>query len=227
VSGLFGPDELLAAYARGVFPMADSREDPRLFLIDPDRRGVIPFERFHVPRRLARTVRQAPYRVTLNTAFDAVLKACAAPRSYARDTWINAGIIALYQALHQRQAAFSVECWNDDDLVGGLYGVSLGAAFFGESMFSTATDASKIALVHLVAILRTCGYQLLDTQFLTEHLQQFGALEISRARYRSRLAAALQAPAPARWPAEALPERLALQVAVGAAPAEDGPPPRA
>lgn len=213
MSAPFGPEHLLDAYARGVFPMADSREDPRLFLVDPDRRGILPLDAFHVPRRLARTVRRQPYRITINQAFEAVLDECAAPRGERDETWINAPIRALYGALHRRGHAHSVECWQDEMLVGGLYGVSLGAAFFGESMFSRARDASKIALVHLVAILRAAGYRLLDTQFLTDHLAQFGAMEISRARYRLLLGQALAPPKALDWPREPQAGRQALSIA--------------
>ncbi len=213
MSAPFGPEHLLDAYARGVFPMADSREDPRLFLVDPDRRGILPLDAFHVPRRLARTVRRQPYRITINQAFEAVLDACAAPRGERDETWINAPIRALYGALHRRGHAHSVECWQDEMLVGGLYGVSLGAVFFGESMFSRARDASKIALVHLVAILRAAGYRLLDTQFLTDHLAQFGAMEISRARYRLLLGQALAPPKALDLPREPQTGRQALSIA--------------
>lgn len=188
----FGADELLACYARGVFPMADSRDDPRIFLLDPDERGVIPLDHFHVPRRLARTVRQDIYTVTVDRAFRRVVDACAAPGPRREDTWINARIIQLYTDLHRRGAAHSLEAWDDDTLVGGLYGVRLGGAFFGESMFSTARDASKVALAHLVARLIRGDFKLLDTQFLTEHLAQFGAETIARETYHARLAEALE-----------------------------------
>lgn len=184
----FGPDDLIACYARGVFPMADARDDPRLFLVDPERRGVLPLDGFHTPRRLVRTVRQDLYEVRIDTAFDAVVEACAQARP---DTWINDPIRALYGRLHRRGQAHSVECWKDGALVGGLYGVSIQSAFFGESMFSLGRDASKVALVHLVARLRAGGYMLLDCQFLTDHLAQFGVTEISRAAYRRRLDQAL------------------------------------
>lgn len=188
----FGPDALLDCYATGIFPMADGRDDPRLFLVDPLSRGIIPLDAFHVPKRLARTVRQQPYSITINTAFDQVVAACAAPASGRLDTWINQPIIALYGALHRRGNAHSLEVWGKDgDLVGGLYGVSIGGAFFGESMFSCATDASKIALVHLVAILKAGHFTLLDTQFMTSHLAQFGTREIPRAEYKVRLEQAL------------------------------------
>jgi leucyl/phenylalanyl-tRNA--protein transferase len=187
----FDAEDLLECYARGVFPMADSRDDEELFLVDPERRGVLPLDRFHVPRRLARTVRADLYEVRFDTAFDAVVAACAEPRPGHPETWINTPIRQLYGRLHRMGRAHSVECWSGDELVGGLYGVSLRAAFFGESMFSRARDASKVALVHLVARLITGGYRLLDTQFLTEHLTQFGTEEISRVDYRRRLARAL------------------------------------
>jgi leucyl/phenylalanyl-tRNA--protein transferase len=187
----FDAEDLLECYARGVFPMADSREDEELFLVDPERRGVLRLDRFHVPRRLARTVRADTYEVRFDTAFADVVAACADPRPGHPETWINAPIRRMYGQLHRTGHAHSVECWSGDELVGGLYGVSLRAAFFGESMFSRARDASKVALVHLVARLIVGGYRLLDTQFLTEHLTQFGAEEISRADYRRRLAASL------------------------------------
>jgi leucyl/phenylalanyl-tRNA--protein transferase len=188
----FGSRELLACYARGVFPMADAREDSRVFLIDPERRGVIPLERFHVPRRLARTVRQNPFEVRVDTAFAQVVAACAEAAPGRLETWINEPIERLYVRLHEQGHAHSVECWQDDELVGGLYGVSLQGAFFGESMFSRRTDASKVALVHLVARLIAGGFVLLDTQFLTEHLARFGAEEIPRREYQRRLARALR-----------------------------------
>ena len=188
---VFGPRELLSCYARGVFPMADSREDARLFLIDPDHRGVLPLDGFHISRRLARTVRSDVYDVRANTAFAEVVAACAAPRPGNENTWINATIEALYIELHQAGFAHSIECWQGDVLVGGLYGVALGGAFFGESMFSRARDASKVALVHLVARLVAGRFILLDTQFLTEHLTQFGVEEIPRREYRRRLRRAL------------------------------------
>lgn len=188
----FTPDDLIACYAQGIFPMAETRDDPRIFLVDPDARGVIPLDAFHVSSRLARTVRGDSFEVRIDTAFDAVVEACAQPRPDREETWINAGIFELYLALFSRGQAHSVECWREGVLVGGLYGVSLGGAFFGESMFSDARDASKVALVHLVARLRVGGYQLLDAQFQTRHLSQFGSEEITRAVYRRRLAEALK-----------------------------------
>jgi len=188
----FGARELLACYARGVFPMADAREDARVFLIDPERRGVIPLDRFHLPRRLARTVRADPFEVRTDTAFAAVVAACAQAAPDRPETWINSPIEWLYGQLHGLGHAHSVECWLDGELVGGLYGVALKGAFFGESMFSRRTDASKVALVHLVARLIAGGFELLDTQFLTEHLARFGAEEIPRREYQKRLARSLR-----------------------------------
>jgi leucyl/phenylalanyl-tRNA--protein transferase len=187
----FDARDLLECYARGVFPMADARDDERVFLIDPERRGVIPLDGMHVSKRLARTVRADPYEIRTDTAFHQVVLACAAPGPERTETWINHTIEALYVRLHELGFAHSVECWKDGELVGGLYGVSLHGAFFGESMFSRARDASKVALTHLVARLIVGGYRLLDAQFMTEHLSQFGALEVSRADYHRRLGRAL------------------------------------
>lgn len=179
----FGPDDLLDCYAAGVFPMGEARDDPRVFLIEPEQRGILPLEGFHVPSRLARTVRQDRFEVRCDTAFGAVIDACAAEAPGRDETWINAPIRRLYLALHARGAAHSVECWREERLVGGLYGVTLGGAFFGESMFSIERDASKVALVHLVARLRRGGWRLLDAQFRTPHLDQFGLREIPQAQY--------------------------------------------
>ncbi|MDR3512283.1 MAG: leucyl/phenylalanyl-tRNA--protein transferase [Caulobacteraceae bacterium] len=187
----FNVEELIDCYARGVFPMADARDDDRIFLIDPERRGVIPLGGFHVPARLARTVRSDRFQVRIDTAFETVVEACAAARPGRMETWINHPIQTLYTELYRRGQAHSVECWRDGDLVGGLYGVTLASAFFGESMFSTERDASKVALVHLVARLIVGRYRLLDAQFMTEHLAQFGAQDIPRAHYRKKLAQAL------------------------------------
>ena len=193
MSDRFATTDLLNCYRRGVFPMADSREDMRLFLMDPDVRGVLPLKGFHVPKRLRKTVRKEPYRVTVDTAFNRVIEACAEPHSSRPATWINDAILNLYGALHREGHAHSVECWSEQgDLVGGLYGVSLGGAFFGESMFSRATDASKIALVHLVARLIGGGYTLLDAQFHNPHLDQFGLKQIRREDFRERLWHALR-----------------------------------
>jgi len=185
------PDVLLAAYAAGVFPMAESADDPDLFWVEPRRRGILPLDAFHIGRRLRRVVRRRIFEIRCDSAFEAVILGCAEATDKRPNTWINDEIVRLYAALAARGAAHSVECWRDDALAGGLYGVSLGGAFFGESMFSRETDASKVALVHLVARLRLGGYRLLDTQFLTPHLAQFGGIEISRARYRRLLAEAL------------------------------------
>ncbi|MBU2380680.1 MAG: leucyl/phenylalanyl-tRNA--protein transferase [Alphaproteobacteria bacterium] len=184
---VFTADALLRCYAQGVFPMGETRDDPRVFLVEPDQRGVIPLDHFHVPTRLRRTVRTEPFVVRVDTAFDAVLDACAAPGVGREDTWINDPIRSLYLELHGRGHAHSLECWKDEVLVGGLYGVTLGGAFFGESMFSRATDASKVALVHLVARLKLGGWRLLDAQFLTDHLGQFGAVETPQAAYLAML----------------------------------------
>ena len=185
------PEILLRAYAAGVFPMAESADDPELFWVDPRRRGILPLDAFHVPRRLRRVVRGGPFEIRVDSAFEAVLLGCAKATEKRPNTWINDEIVRLYTGLFARGAAHSVECWHCGELAGGLYGVSIGAAFFGESMFSHATDASKVALVHLAARLRLGGYRLLDTQFLTPHLARFGGIEISRARYHRLLAEAL------------------------------------
>ncbi|MDE2182459.1 MAG: leucyl/phenylalanyl-tRNA--protein transferase [Alphaproteobacteria bacterium] len=193
------PEIVLRAYAEGLFPMAQSRNDPTLYWVSPDRRGIFPLGEFHVPKRLARTVRSDKFMVTVDTAFAEVMRACAEPAPGREDTWINDEILRLYIALHGSGHAHSVESRIDGRLVGGLYGVQLGSAFFGESMFSTETDASKVALVHLVARLKAGGFQLLDAQFLTSHLARFGAVEIPRARYLKLLGRALVAQA--YWPA--------------------------
>lgn len=172
--------------------MADGRDDPRLFLVDPDERGILPLDAFHIPSSLARTVRRAPFEVRMDSAFRETVEACAQARENRPETWINDAIITLYDALHRRGQAHSVECWQNGKLVGGLYGVTLGAAFFGESMFSTATDASKIALVHLVAVLRAGGFTLLDTQFTTAHLERFGVTSVPRLDYQRMLSDALR-----------------------------------
>ncbi len=187
----FSADDLIACYRRGVFPMADARHDERVFLVDPARRGVIPLKGFHLPRRLARTVRTDRFQVCIDTAFSEVIDHCAAARPGRMETWINGPIQSLCLELFDRGKAHSVETWLDGRLVGGLYGISLGAAFFGESMFSLERDASKVALVHLVARLRIGGYRLLDAQFMTEHLAGFGAVEVSRADYGRQLADAV------------------------------------
>ena len=185
------PQLLLRAYAEGLFPMAERRDDPALYWVAPEQRGIIPLDAFHVPRRLARTVRSGHFTVTTDRAFAAVMQACAAPAPGRPDTWINSEIVRLYTALHASGHAHSVECWREGQLLGGLYGVALGSAFFGESMFSRTRDASKVALVALVDALRAGGFTLLDTQFLTGHLSQFGAVEIPRAQYLELLHAAI------------------------------------
>jgi leucyl/phenylalanyl-tRNA---protein transferase len=185
------PEILLAAYAGGVFPMAETADEKELFWVDPQRRGILPLDAFHVPRRLRRVVRHGGFDIRCDTAFEEVIRGCAEATEKRPNTWINDEIVQLYAALFARGAVHSVESWLEGMLVGGLYGVSLGAAFFGESMFSRVTNASKVALVHLAARLRLGGYRLLDTQFLTAHLARFGGIEISRARYRRLLAEAL------------------------------------
>jgi leucyl/phenylalanyl-tRNA---protein transferase len=185
------PELLLRAYAAGLFPMAESAEDPDLFWIDPDPRGVLPLDRFHLPRRLRRTLRSGHYEIRVDTAFEAVMRGCAEPTEIRPKTWINDEILRLYGALHEQGFAHSVEAWREGELVGGLYGVALRGVFFGESMFSRATDASKVALVHLVARLVAGGFRLLDTQFVTDHLRRFGAVEIPRADYHRQLERAL------------------------------------
>ena len=182
---------LLRAYAAGVFPMAESADSPTVDWYEPEERGVLPLERFHLPRRLARTVRAGTFDVAFDQDFAAVMRACAAPAPGRSVTWINQAILDGYQDLFTHGFAHSVECRLDGELVGGLYGVAIGGAFFGESMFSRARDASKVALVHLTARLKSAGFSLLDTQFVTEHLRQFGAYEIDRREYRRRLDAAL------------------------------------
>jgi leucyl/phenylalanyl-tRNA--protein transferase len=186
------PQILLGAYASGVFPMAESRHGSDLYWIDPDVRGVIPLTDFHIPRRLRRTLRNGPCEVRSDSDFIGVIRSCAEHTGSRPDTWINTEIKGLYNALFDTGFAHSVETWQDGELVGGLYGVALGGAFFGESMFSRARDASKVALCHLAARLCKSGFTLLDSQFLTEHLRQFGAIEIDRPDYKKRLAKAIK-----------------------------------
>jgi leucyl/phenylalanyl-tRNA---protein transferase len=193
MSARFGTHDLLACYRRGVFPMGDARDDPNLFLVDPDMRGILPLDAFHIPKRLQRRIKQEPFRVTADTAFSRVMEMCAESADGRETTWINSTILNLYSALHREGYAHSIECWDDTgQLVGGLYGVSLGGIFFGESMFSRATDASKIALAYLVARLIEGGYVLLDAQFHNPHLEQFGLVEIPRADFKRRLKVALE-----------------------------------
>jgi leucyl/phenylalanyl-tRNA---protein transferase len=189
----FDTDDLIACYRRGVFPMAESRVDEDFFIVDPDWRCILPLDGFHIPRRLKRTLRQERFRFTIDRDFPGVIDLCAEPDIGREDTWINPHIRALYIALHRRGLAHSVETRLDGVLVGGLYGVAVGGAFFGESMFSRATDASKAALVHLAARLRVGGFKLLDAQFTTPHLEQFGAQTLPRRIFRSMLGAALDA----------------------------------
>ncbi|CAN5335132.1 leucyl/phenylalanyl-tRNA--protein transferase [soil metagenome] len=181
------PQVLLKAYAVGIFPMAESADDPGLYWIEPEQRGIIPLDRFHLPRRLARTIATEMFEVRIDHDFGAVIDACAEARPDRPKTWINARIRKLYGELFDRGAAHTCETWRNGKLVGGLYGVRLGAAFFGESMFSRETDASKVALVHLVARLRAGGFTLLDTQFTTRHLKQFGAIDVDRRIYQRLL----------------------------------------
>ena len=204
---------LLKAYACGIFPMAESAEDPGLYWVEPERRGIIPLDAFHVPSRLARTVRADEFEVRVDTDFEGVISGCAASQPGRAKTWINGRIRALYGDLFRRGHCHTVEAWQHGRLVGGLYGVRLGAAFFGESMFHTERDASKVALVHLVARLKAGGFRLLDTQFVTSHLATFGAVEVSRRAYQRLLDEAAKANADFYfWPADlAVPGGVALQ----------------
>ncbi len=195
---VFGPRQLLDCYQSGIFPMAESRDSPTVFFVDPEYRGILPLEAspetggMKISRSLAKTVRQRKFEIRINTAFEQVVSACAAPRQSDSETWINAGIEYLYGELHKKGHAHTVECWQGDTLVGGLYGVHIGAAFFGESMFSHVRDASKVALVHLVGRLKAGGFTLLDMQFLTPHLERLGGVEIPRKNYQDRLSKALK-----------------------------------
>ena len=213
--GQLTPELLLRAYAAGIFPMAESRNDTNIFWVDPEVRAILPFEDFRVPRSLRKTVRRGPFEVHYDTAFSRVIQACAEVTPGRRDTWINDEIIAAYTALHELGHAHSVECWYGAELVGGLYGVALGGAFCGESMFSRYTDASKVALVHLVARLRLGGFTLLDVQFVTDHLRRFGVTEIPARQYLRRLGEALEVSAafPSKPPPAA--EKAALDEVLG------------
>jgi leucyl/phenylalanyl-tRNA--protein transferase len=186
------PQVLLKAYACGIFPMAENASDPTLYWIEPDLRGILPLDAVTVPKRLARTIRQQKFEVRVDSDFEGVIAGCAAPRAGRRTTWINSKIRELYGELFRMGFCHTVETWMDGRLVGGLYGVHLGGAFFGESMFSTETDASKVALVYLAARLVYGGFTLLDTQFVTDHLRQFGAIEVRRLEFQKLLGAALQ-----------------------------------
>ncbi len=208
------PELLLRAYRAGLFPMAESRRGDRLYWLDPELRGVIPLDGFHLPRRLARTALSGGFQVTSNRAFGAVVAGCAEPAEGREETWINPEIERLFGALHGMGQAHSIEVWQGDPaagrLAGGLYGVSLGGAFFGESMFSRVRDASKVALVHLVARLRLLGFRLLDAQFQTTHLAQFGCREVPRARYKALLSEAVEEAIP--WVDAPDPDRVAAEI---------------
>jgi leucyl/phenylalanyl-tRNA--protein transferase len=186
------PQVLLKAYSCGIFPMAESADDPALYWIEPQQRGVLPLDGLHIPRRLLRTVRTTPFKVKVDSDYDGVIDGCAAPRAGRMSTWINTRIRTLYRELFELGACHTVEVWNGDKMVGGLYGVALKSAFFGESMFSTERDASKIALVHLAARLIRGGFTLLDTQFVTDHLRQFGTIELDRMMFQRELESALE-----------------------------------
>lgn len=186
------PQVLLKAYACGIFPMAESADDPQLYWIEPQARGLLPLDSVIVPSRLRRTIRQTPYQVRINTAFDGIIEGCAASRPGRQTTWINTRIRNLYRDLHKLGYCHTVEVWDGARLVGGLYGVALGGAFFGESMFSDVRDASKLALVHLCARLIHGGFVMLDTQFVTDHLRQFGTIEVNRVEFHGQLDAALK-----------------------------------
>ncbi|MFS2149764.1 leucyl/phenylalanyl-tRNA--protein transferase [Rhizobium sp. Rhizsp42] len=188
------PEILLRAYSIGLFPMAESADDPEIFWVEPDLRGVLPLNDFHVSKSLAKTIRRKPFEIRFDHDFEAVIAACAEETSGRPSTWINQTIRSLYSSLFRMGHAHTVEAWDGDQLVGGLYGVSLGAAFFGESMFSRRTDASKICLVHLVERLKENGFVLLDTQFTTEHLKTFGAIDVPKDEYEHMLATAMDSP---------------------------------
>jgi len=189
------PHVLLKAYAAGVFPMAENAEDNTLYWVEPEFRGVLPLGAFHVPHSLRKTVRQRNFTIRTDTAFSDVIAGCAERTPARSSTWINRRIRALYTQLHKMGFCHSVEAWHEDRLCGGLYGVRIGAAFFGESMFSRETDASKVALVHLVARLNKGGFRLLDAQFINDHLKRFGAVEVTRRKYQQMLETALSAEA--------------------------------
>ncbi len=188
---LLTPELVLSAYSIGLFPMANDRDDPTIHWIDPLHRGILPLDRFHVPRSLKKTIRKGRFELTVNRDFPAVIRACAEATADRPRTWLNDDIIELYLDLHRRGHGHSIETWEAGRLVGGLYGLALGGVFCGESMFSRATDASKVALVELVARLRIGGFVLLDTQFVNDHLTQFGIEEITRSAYKARLKKAL------------------------------------
>ena len=185
------PELLLKAYAFGVFPMAKSRQDRDVFWVQPKERGIIELENFHVPRSLRKLLRHEVFEIRVDTAFESVIEGCAESGPDREDTWINEEIVDLFMDLHNAGLAHSIEAWRDGQLAGGLYGLSMGAVFFGESMFTRVSNASKVALCHLVAMMKAGGYKLLDTQFITDHLQQFGATEISHQSYMVKLSDAL------------------------------------
>ena len=212
---VYAPETIIKAYALGLFPMAESRDSKEIRFYNPEMRGLIPLDNsigngLHIPRRLQRRVKQHPYEITIDRDFSAVINACAARNLTREDTWINRDIRLLYIALHKLGFAHSIEAWHDGELVGGLYGVCLRSAFFGESMFSCQTDASKIALVHLIARLRVGGFRLLDAQFTNEHLKQFGITEVPRVDFQRRLADALSAEADLNLAAPSLPMAMAM-----------------
>jgi leucyl/phenylalanyl-tRNA--protein transferase len=215
------PDLMLRAYRAGLFPMAETRQGDRLYWLDPEQRGVLPLDRFHLPRRLLRTVLNGGFEITVDRDFAATIAACAQAAPGREDTWINRDIERLFTALFRLGHAHSVECRQDGRMVGGLYGVALGSAFFGESMFSRVRDASKVALAHLMARLRLGGFRLLDTQFVTEHLAQFGAVEVPRDAYKALLAAAVDTPA--RWIVAPDPAALERELRALARPAGKRP----
>ena len=189
------PQVLLKAYSVGVFPMAESADDPALYWIEPDERGVLPLGGFHISHSLKKSVRHAGFEIRVDTNFEGVMRHCAEKMPDRKDTWINKRILKLYSQLHKMGCCHSVECWRGEELVGGLYGLRLGAAFFGESMFARETDASKVALVHLVARLNFGKFKLLDAQFVNDHLKQFGCTKLSKLEYRPVLDEATEAEA--------------------------------
>lgn len=216
------PQVLLKAYSCGIFPMAESADDPALYWIEPQMRGILPLDRMHVPRRLARTIRNTPFQVRIDTEYEGVIEGCGAARAGRRSTWINGRIRGLYRDLFDMGYCHTVEVWDGGSLVGGLYGVALGSAFFGESMFSYARDASKIALVYLVARLNFGGFRLLDTQFLTEHLRQFGTLEVDREAFHRLLDDALRSDGSfSLLPADASPDMVLELARAGKAEGRD------
>ena len=207
------PQVLLKAYSCGIFPMAESAFDPALYWIEPQHRGILPLDQVHVPRRLRRTIRNAEFEVRIDSEFDRVIDGCAASRPGRRSTWINSRIRQLYRELFELGHCHTVEVWDGSRLIGGLYGVALGGVFFGESMFSVERDVSKIALVHLCGRLIAGNFVLLDTQFVTDHLRQFGTVEVDREEFQSRLEDALKVHTDFhRLPSDASPEEILAQI---------------